>query len=339
MSETATVDPAELAERFEQFRVAFKELDTEIHRAIVGYDEMLREVLMAVFGGGHVLLEGVPGLGKTFLVKVLSQVLGLDSGRVQCTPDLMPADILGTHIVTDDGTGKKTFVFEKGPVFTNILLVDEINRATPKTQAALLEVMQERHVTAGGEHFDLPSPFFVMATQNPLEMEGTYPLPEAQLDRFMFKLHVPFPGRDALVEISRRTTGYKEPELKVVMSGAQLKEFQELVTEVPVAEPVLRYAASLVLATHPDTKESLPAVKRFVAYGSSPRGMQTLIRSGRVHALLEGRTAVSCEDIRAVALPALRHRVLLNFEGEAESYDVDGLLGEVLDQVPTPGQS
>jgi MoxR-like ATPase len=330
-------DSAKLEARFEEFRDGFAMLSDEIHRAVVGYDQMLREVLIAVFGGGHVLLEGVPGLGKTFLVKVLSQVLGLESGRVQCTPDLMPADIIGTHIVTDDGTGKKTFVFEKGPVFTNILLVDEINRATPKTQAALLEVMQERHVTAGGEHFDLSPPFFVMATQNPLEMEGTYPLPEAQLDRFFFKLHVPFPDKASLIEISRRTTGYDAPELKVVMSGEKLEDFQRLVTQVPVAEPILDYAATMVLATHPEVDQSRAEVKRFVAYGSSPRGMQGLIRAARVNALLENRTAVSVEDVRAVALPTLRHRVLLNFEGEAESLDIDTLLTDVIGAVPTPG--
>ncbi|MGE0712862.1 MAG: AAA family ATPase [Planctomycetota bacterium] len=336
MSETKD-ESQELEARFAEFRERFKTLTGEIQRAVVGYDEMLREVLIAVFGGGHVLLEGVPGLGKTFLVKVLSRVLGVDSGRVQCTPDLMPADILGTHIVTDDGTGRKTFVFEKGPVFTNILLVDEINRATPKTQAALLEVMQEHHVTAGGEHFDLPSPFFVMSTQNPLEMEGTYPLPEAQLDRFFFKLQVPFPDKASLIEISRRTTGYEQPTLEVVMSGEELMQFQRLVSKVPAAEPILEYAAALTLATHPEQDDALLEVKRFVSYGASPRGMQTLVRGARVHALLEGRTAVSVDDVRAVALPALRHRVLLNFEGEAESLDVDALLRDVIGAVPTPG--
>tara|TARA_R110002072_G_scaffold175315_5_gene331087 strand:- start:19 stop:1035 length:1017 start_codon:yes stop_codon:yes gene_type:complete len=330
-------DSADLAQEFDEFRAGFESLTTEVQRAIVGYDEMLRQVLIAIFGGGHILLEGVPGLGKTYLVKVLSRVLGMGSGRVQCTPDLMPADILGTHIVTDDGTGKKTFVYEKGPVFTNLLLVDEINRATPKTQAALLEVMQERNVTAGGERFSLPAPFFVLATQNPLEMEGTYPLPEAQLDRFFFKLHVPFPDEAQLVEISKRTTGYEEPDLKVVMQGERLIELQHLVSQVPVAEPMLKYAARLVLATHPEQKKASSRVQRFVSYGSSPRGMQTLIRGARVHALLANRTAVSVEDIRAVALPALRHRVLLNFEGEAESLNVDGLLGEILEGVATPG--
>ena len=330
-------ESADLEQQFVEFREGFQELTDEVQRAIVGYDELLRQVLIAIFGGGHVLLEGVPGLGKTYLVKVLSRVLGMSSGRVQCTPDLMPADILGTHIVTDDGTGKKTFVYEKGPVFTNLLLVDEINRATPKTQAALLEVMQERTVTAGGERFLLPSPFFVLATQNPLEMEGTYPLPEAQLDRFFFKLHVPFPNAAQLVEISKRTTGYDEPELKVVMEGERLIELQRLVSQVPVAEPMLVYAANLVLATHPEQKTAGSRVQRFVSYGSSPRGMQTLIRGARVHALLAGRVAVSVEDIKAVALSALRHRVLLNFEGEAESLDVDQLLGEILSGVATPG--
>ena len=245
-------DPPMLERRIEEFQDRFRGLIAEIQRAIVGYDQLISDVLVAIFSQGHVLLEGVPGLGKTYLVNVLSRVLGLTFGRVQCTPDLMPADVLGTHIVGDDDSGRRVFRFEKGPVFHHLLLVDEINRATPKTQAALLETMQERAVTAGGERFVLPAPFFVLATQNPLEMEGTYPLPEAQLDRFFFKLHVPFPAADELIEITRRTTKFTEPELNVVMTAAEFIDYQELLTHVPVAEPLMRYAADLVLATHPE---------------------------------------------------------------------------------------
>lgn len=326
----------QLDERMHVFRERFSHLIDEIQKGIVGHDELIRDTLVAIFSQGHVLLEGVPGLGKTYLVRVISGVLGLTSGRVQCTPDLMPADILGTHIVGEDDDGRRVLRFEKGPVFKHLLLVDEINRATPKTQAALLEVMQERRVTAGGESFVMPSPFFVLATQNPLEMEGTYPLPEAQLDRFFFKLKVTFPKLEELVEISRRTTGFHEPELNSVMSGDEMIEMQELVTHVPVADPLMRHAAALVLATHPDQESDLDSVGRFVSYGASPRGLQALIRGARVHCLLDGRTAVSIEDIHRVAKPALRHRILLNFEGQAEAVDVDQLIDQVISKVPGP---
>lgn len=324
--------------RLDEFQLRFQRLVREVQRAIVGYEPLISDVLVAIFSQGHVLLEGVPGLGKTYLVNVLSRVLGLTFGRVQCTPDLMPADILGTHIIGEDEAGRRVFRFEKGPVFHHLLLVDEINRATPKTQAALLETMQERAVTAGGERFVLPAPFFVLATQNPLEMEGTYPLPEAQLDRFFFKLHVPFPSAGELVEISRRTTRFTEPQLDVVLTGDELIGFQELLTHVPVAEPLLEYAARLVLATHADGPASIDRVRRFVAYGASPRGMQALIRGARAWCLLAGRTAVSIEDIQKVARPALRHRIILNFEGEAEQVGADGLITEILDTVPTPAK-
>ncbi|MDJ0520793.1 MAG: MoxR family ATPase [Planctomycetota bacterium] len=334
---TATVQPEKLEARFAEFRERFAAMQTELQRAIVGYEEMLQDVLVAIVSHGHVLLEGVPGLGKTYLVRMLARALGVQFGRVQCTPDLMPADILGTHIVNEDSSGHRAFSFEKGPVFTNLLLVDEINRATPKTQAALLEVMQEEHVTVGGETFSLPRPFFVMATQNPLEMEGTYPLPEAQLDRFFYKLKVPYPSQAELVEISRRTTGAQEPELDVSMQGEELIAFQDLLKHVPVADPLASYAAALVLASHPEEKDGPVAdVKRFVSYGASPRGMQTLIRAARVHCVLDGRTAVSIADIQRVAKPALRHRILLNFEGEAEAVDVDGVIDQMLKGVPTP---
>ena len=329
---------AKLEQRIDEFQGRFRSLIDEIQQAMVGYDEMISDVLVAMFSQGHVLLEGVPGLGKTFLVNVISKVLGLTFGRVQCTPDLMPADVLGTHIVGDDESGHRVFRFEKGPVFHHLLLVDEINRATPKTQAALLETMQEHAVTAGGERFELPAPFFVLATQNPLEMEGTYPLPEAQLDRFFFKLHVPFPNEDEMIEITRRTTRFAEPELRVVIDGEQFIDLQELLTHVPVAEPLMRYAAALVLATHPKDGKTDAPVDRFVSYGASPRGMQAVIRAARAYCMLAGRTAVSIEDIQRVAKPALRHRMILNFEGEAEQINSDHLIDEILKTVPTPAE-
>ena len=321
-----------------KFQELFARLKTELGRSIVGYDELLTEVLLAVFSGGHVLLEGVPGLGKTFLVRTLSKVIGVEPGRVQCTPDLMPADILGTHIVNEDDRGRRVMFFEKGPVFKNLLLVDEINRATPKTQAALLEVMQEHAVTAGGERLPLPQPFFVLATQNPMEMEGTYPLPEAQLDRFMFKIKVPFPDLESLVEISRRTTGFEEPTLDTVMTGQTLMDMQRALAEIAVPDPVATYAARLILATHPEQPDALPEVKRFVSYGSSPRGLQSLVRGARVWAAVRGAIHVACDDVIRVAKVALRHRVILNFEGEAQQVRVDDLVDKVLASVKTPAQ-
>lgn len=323
----------------EKFRKDFDELKTEIQKAIVGYDALLTDALVAIFSQGHVLLEGVPGLGKTFLVRVLSEVMGLEPGRVQCTPDLMPADILGTQIVNEDENGRRRMDFEKGPVFANLVLIDEINRATPKTQAALLEVMQEHAVTMGGERHELPAPFFVMATQNPMEMEGTYPLPEAQLDRFIFKLKLPFPDEKSLIEISKRTTGFEQAQLQEVLSGEQLIEYQKLLTRVPVADHVTAYAARLVLATHPDVEGANDDVKRYVSYGASPRGLQALIRGARVHSVLDSRTTVSIDDVRRVASGALRHRIILNFEGEAEGIDIDKLVADLLDKVPTPSEA
>jgi len=329
-------DPATLAARFDAFRTRFVALRHELQRAIVGQEDLLQDVLVAIFSRGHVLLEGVPGLGKTYLVRTLARALDVDFGRVQCTPDLMPADILGTHFVEDLGTGRRTFSFEKGPVFTNLLLVDEVNRATPKTQAALLEVMQEERVTIGSDCFEIPRPFFVMATQNPLEMEGTYPLPEAQRDRFFYKVRVPFPNAEDLIEISRRTTGVAEPNVDVSMTDEDLIGFQDLVTHVAIAEPIAAYAAALVLASHPTSDAAVDGVRRFVAYGASPRGMQALVRAARIHCVLDGRTAVASADIRRVAKPALRHRILLNFEGAAEAVDVDRLLDDILAAVPPP---
>ncbi len=320
------------------FPPLFARIKTELQKSIVGYDELLTDVLVAIFSGGHVLLEGVPGLGKTFLVRTLSQVIGLEPGRVQCTPDLMPADILGTHIVNENEHGRRMMFFEKGPVFKNLLLVDEINRATPKTQAALLEVMQEHCVTTGGERHPLPEPFFVLATQNPMEMEGTYPLPEAQLDRFMFKIKVPFPDLESLVEISRRTTGFQEPVLSPLLHGEELMRLQRELAGLPVADPVARYASQLILGTHPETPGVLPEIRRYVSYGASPRGLQALIRGARVWAALHGASAVSTDDVRAIALVALRHRIILNFEGEAQQIKVDDLIAQLLDQVKMPAQ-
>ena len=323
----------ELEQNLERFQEKFAELKAEIQKAIVGYDELLSDTLVAVFARGHVLLEGVPGLGKTFLVQTLSKAMGLKSGRIQCTPDLMPADILGTHIVNENEEGRRVMDFERGPVFANLVLVDEVNRATPKTQAALLEVMQEGAVTAGGETMTLPKPFFVMATQNPMEMEGTYPLPEAQADRFLFKLRVHFPDRDTLVEISKRTSAFNTPELSQVITDDELIEFQKIAADVPVADHITEYAARLVLGTHPEEEGCLDSVNQYISYGASPRGMQALIRGARIYCALEGRTAVSADDLRRVALPALRHRVIMNFQGEAESRDIDELISEVIKSV------
>jgi len=327
----------ELNSELQHFRDLFARLRAEIGKAIVGYDELVTDTLTAIFAQGHVLLEGVPGLGKTHLVKTLSRVVNLESGRVQCTPDLMPADILGTQIVDLDTTsGQRTLRFEKGPVFKNILLIDEINRATPKTQAALLEVMQEHRVTTGGITHELPSPFLVLATQNPMEMEGTYPLPEAQLDRFLFKIKVPFPDLASLVEISRRTTGFHEVALESVCDGAALLGFQETLTYVPIADPLTEWAARLVLSTHPDSPGAPEKVRRFVAYGSSPRGLQAMIRGGRVHAAMAGRTAVAHDDLTRAARTALRHRIIRNFEGEAAGLDIDTLVDELIAGQPRP---
>lgn len=301
----------------EQFAERFQAIKAEIGRFIVGQDEVVDRVLMAVIAGGHVLLEGVPGLGKTALVHTLSQVMNLDFKRVQFTPDLLPADILGTNILVDRD-GSKVFEFQKGPVFTNILLADEINRATPKTQSALLETMQEKTVTIGGICHKLDRPYFVLATQNPIEMDGTYPLPEAQLDRFFFKLSVALPNHAEMGLILDRTTGVESPVIREVVDGPQLIEMDRVARQVTVASEVRDYLVGLVLATHPTDASAPRDVTRFVRYGASPRAAQTLISAARVRALTKGRYHVAKEDVDAVAVPALCHRVLLNFEGEAE---------------------
>ncbi len=315
-------------ERFQELAHA---IETELGRVMVGQREVIRLVLMAMIAGGHVLLEGVPGLGKTVLVRSLGGALHLDFSRVQFTPDLMPADITGTHIVTEDEHGRRRFEFQAGPLFTNLLLADEINRATPKTQSALLEAMQERQVTVGDRTRSLPEPFFVLATQNPIELEGTYPLPEAQLDRFFFKILVPFPDGGDLAEIARRTTGTEDAELHPVATGADLSAMTRLAREVPIAEHVLDRAVAMVLATHADNAGAPAEVKRYVRWGASPRGLQTLVLGGRIRALLDGRFNVALEDLAAVAPSALRHRLFLNFEADAAGFTADQVVTAVVD--------
>ena len=315
-----------LARDVAEFRRVFSAIRGELGRVIVGQADLLDLVVTGLVADGHILLEGVPGLGKTLLVRTLAQALDLRFSRIQFTPDLMPADILGTNLIVQDDEGRRRFEFQPGPVFAQIVLADEINRATPKTQSALLEAMQERAVSIAGASRPLPPPFFVLATQNPIEMEGTYPLPEAQLDRFLFKLRVPFPPLEDLCAIVERTTGPDEPSVQCVADGAGLLRMQALARQVPVAGFVQEYAARLVLATHPDSPHPLDVARRFVRYGASPRGLQALIRAGKVRALAQGRLNVAVEDVQALALPALRHRIILNFEGEAQGMDPDGVL-------------
>jgi MoxR-like ATPase len=321
-------------QRVEVFQRNFDRLFSEIAKAIVGQDAVIRQTLIALFGGGHVLLEGVPGLGKTYLVRSLAETLNLKFARIQFTPDLMPSDIIGTDLIVEDEHGRKRFEFQPGPVFTQILLADEINRATPKTQSALLEAMQERRLTAGGHTRPLGPPFFVLATQNPLEMEGTYPLPEAQLDRFFFKVHVPYPSIEDLVKISRLTTGAKSAQLAQVAGAEELAAMQALVREVVVAPHVEQHAAQIVFATHPESNAAPKKVRQYVRYGASPRGMQTLILAGKVMALIDGRFNVSFDDISAAALSGLRHRIIMNFEGEAEGIRADDIIADILESIP-----
>ena len=317
-----------------EFQKSISNLREEMGKMIVGNREVIDGVLTCMLAGSHALLEGVPGLGKTMIVRTMAEALALQFSRVQFTPDMMPADILGTTVIEESASGAKSFSFRKGPIFANIVLADEINRATPKTQSALLEAMQEHRVTIAKHTYQLDEPFFVLATQNPLESEGTYPLPEAQLDRFFFKLHVPFPNREELNAILERTTGNVTPKVNAVMSKERIIEMQHLVRDVPIAKHVQDYAVRLLQATHPTTPGAIDGVKRFVKFGSSPRGAQALLLAGKIRALFEGRFAASLDDIRAVALPALRHRVLLNFEGEAEGVKTDDVLHEILKQLP-----
>jgi MoxR-like ATPase len=301
---------------------------------IVGNDEIIEGVLIALFAGGHVLLEGVPGLGKTMLVRTLGQVLDCPFNRIQFTPDLMPADIVGTNVVQEDpDSGRRSLQFEPGPIFTNLVLADEINRATPKTQSAMLECMQEKQVTVAGKQYRLSAPFFVLATQNPLEMEGTYPLPEAQLDRFLLKLLVPFPGRRELGIILDRTTNVATPQPNKVLAQAEIIRWMEFVREIVVAPHVQDYAVRVVLATHPDSEYATEMVKRYVRYGSSPRGAQSLILGAKIKALRAERYNVAFADVAAMVLPALRHRLVMNFEAEAEGVTSDLVLADLLNKV------
>ena len=305
-------------------------LESELARLIVGQKDLVRDTVISLIAGGHMLLEGVPGLGKTVLVRSLGQALNLSFARIQFTPDLMPADIVGTNVIRED-RGRRDFQYQAGPLFANLVLADEVNRATPKTQSALLEAMQERTVTVGTETRALPVPFFVLATQNPIELEGTYPLPEAQLDRFFFKTLVPFPSEAELLEIARRTTGADTIRLDSVADGEAILAAQHVAREVPIAEHVLAYAGKLILATHPDRTE-LESVRKYVRFGASPRGLQTLVLAGKVRALLEGRYNVAFDDLEAVVKPALRHRIFLRFEAEADEVTADQLIAEVLEK-------
>jgi len=325
----------EVEKQCRDFRKMFDSLRREIGKVIVGHETIVDDVLISLFCGGHVLLEGVPGLGKTLLVRTLSSAFSLDFRRIQFTPDLMPADIIGTNIVMEDAaTGKRQFQYQPGPIFGQIILADEINRATPKTQSAMLEAMQEHSVTSGGQVRKLPEPFMVLATQNPIEQEGTYPLPEAQLDRFLFKLLVPYSNRDELRTIIDRTTTDQQPKAESVTNAEGIIQAQDLVKRVVIAEHVQDYAIRLVLATHPNGEFAPEVTTRFVRFGSSPRGVQALVLAGKVRAMLDERYHVSFSDIEASVLPALRHRILLNFEGQAEGIRTDDLLAQILESTP-----
>ncbi|MCB9582720.1 MAG: MoxR family ATPase [Polyangiaceae bacterium] len=317
----------------EKFQKKIGALREEIARVIVGNREVVDGVLTCMLAGSHALLEGVPGLGKTMLVRTLAESVGLNFSRIQFTPDLMPADIIGTTVIDETAVGGQAFEFRKGPVFANIVLADEINRATPKTQSALLEAMQEHRVTVGRTTYTIDEPYFVLATQNPLEMEGTYPLPEAQLDRFFFKLQVPFPSREELHDIIDRTTTDHTVQVEPVISQDDILEMQKLVRTVPVARHVQDYAVRLLQATHPDGVDAPEKVRRFVSTGASPRGAQAMLLASKIRALFEGRFAASVDDVKATATPALRHRILLNFEGEAEGVRSDDVIEQILGEL------
>ena len=310
-------------------------IEREVGKVIVGQRELVRQTLTGLLANSHVLLEGVPGLGKTMLVRTISDVIDCTFNRVQFTPDLMPADITGTNILVEE-EGRRVFRFQSGPIFANLVLADEINRATPKTQSSLLEAMQEHQVTVARNRYKLEPPFFVLATQNPLEMEGTYPLPEAQLDRFLFKVMVPFPSEEDLIAIMDRTTGAVAPTADKIADAAEIVEMQRLARAVPIAPHITAYAVGLLAATHPDQPRAPQLVRDYVRYGGSPRGAQALVTAGKIYALLDGRFNVSIEDIRSVTMPALRHRVILNFEGEAEGITPEAIIRAVLDAVPAP---
>ncbi|MBX6331433.1 MAG: MoxR family ATPase [Gemmatimonadaceae bacterium] len=312
-------------------------LRSEVAKRIVGQEQVMEEVLMAMLAGGHALLVGVPGLAKTLMIRSIAEAMSLEFRRIQFTPDLVPSDITGTEILEEDSsTGARRFRFVRGPVFANIVLADEINRTPPRTQAALLEAMQERHVTAAGETMLLPKPFFVLATQNPIEQEGTYPLPEAQLDRFIFNILIGYPSEEEEVGILRSTTAVDTTELRPVLGGAETIALQQLVREMPASEPILRYAAALARATRPDGENVPPIVKQYVRWGAGPRAGQALILGAKAHALLEGRHAVAPQDIKRVAHPVLRHRVLVNFAAEAEGVTTEQVIDALLAHVEAP---
>jgi MoxR-like ATPase len=318
----------------DDFRKIAFEIEKEVGVVIVGQQILVRQTLITLLAGGNALLEGVPGLGKTMLVRTLAQAIHCSFSRIQFTPDLMPADIVGTNLIVEGDDGRRLFQFEPGPIFANLVLADEINRATPKTQSAMLEAMQERSVTVAKATRPLPEPFFVLATQNPLEMEGTYPLPEAQLDRFFYKIDVPFPTVEDLVLIANRTTGESVPMAQSAADGASIVQMQTLARGVPIAEHVTAYAARLLKATHPQDSTAPQEVHRYVRYGASPRGMQAMILAGKIIALLDGRYNVAYDDIREAAIPALRHRLILNFDAQAEGVTTDGVVGSLLTSVP-----
>jgi MoxR-like ATPase len=319
----------------EAFAERARAIEAEVGRVIVGQRDLVRQTLTGLLANSHVLLEGVPGLGKTMLVRTIADVIDCSFNRIQFTPDLMPADITGTNILVEEG-GTRVFRFQPGPIFANLVLADEINRATPKTQSSLLEAMQEHQVTVARQRFPLDPPFFVLATQNPLEMEGTYPLPEAQLDRFLFKVMVPFPSEEDLVAIMDRTTGAEAPTASKVATAAEIVEMQRLARAVPIAPHVTAYAVSILAATHPDQPRAPQLVREYVRYGGSPRGAQALVTAGKIFALLDGRFNVSTDDIRAAALPSLRHRIILNFEGEAEGITTEAAVRAIIDAVAPP---
>ncbi|RKD30550.1 AAA family ATPase [Thermohalobacter berrensis] len=309
-----------------------KKIRDEIGKGIIGQKEIIDKTIIAILSGGNVLLEGVPGLGKTQLVKTIGQVLDLEFSRIQFTPDLMPADIVGTNIITNE-KGKSTFSFQRGPIFSNIVLADEINRATPKTQSAMLEAMQEKSVTVGNKTYKLEEPYFVIATQNPIEMEGTYPLPEAQMDRFLFKLDIKFPSKDELTEIVNLTTGKEKDRIEKVTDRKEIIEMINLAKEIPIAKPVMDYAMKLILFTHPENEGSPEITKKYVRFGSSPRGAQAIVKASRVKALMEGRLNVAFEDINYVVYPALCHRIILNFEAVSEGITSKDIISEIINEI------
>ncbi len=327
----------EVEQRVAEFKVAIDKLRAEVGKVIVGQHAVVEGVIIALIAGGHALLEGVPGLGKTSLVRALAQALDLDFSRIQFTPDLMPSDITGTNVAIQDDHGQTVLDFQKGPIFSHVVLADEVNRATPRTQSAMLEAMQERSVTVGRVTHRLEEPFFVLATQNPLEMDGTYPLPEAQVDRFLFKLHVVQPGRAEIHEILDRTTGWKQPTIEPTLSREELLALRHLAMDVPIARHVQDYAVRVVEATHPNAPSAPESSRRYLRYGASPRGAQSLVISAKVCAILGGRFAVSIDDLRKVMKPTLRHRMIRSFEGEAEGVSTDSILDEILGSISEKG--